>query len=112
MNTLIDTSAAYSTHRGPHPGTIALAHVALFMTRLLMLGILTKGEGFPNPYGSIEKSQAALLKYLDIIRISTVLQFGAAIPLAIFTAAVTSRLHFLGVKVTGVTIALVDGIRL
>jgi len=86
MDTLIDTSAAYSTHRGPYPGTIALAHVVLFMTGLLMPGILTKSEGSSNRYGSIEKSQPALLKYLDIIRISTFLQFGAAIPLAIFTA--------------------------
>ena len=77
-----------------------------------MPGILTKGEGYLNPYGSIEKSQPALLKYLDIIRISTFLQFGAAIPLAIFTAAVTGRLHSLGVNGTGVTIALIDGIRI
>jgi hypothetical protein len=38
-----------------------------------------------------------------------VLQFGAAIPLGIFTAAVVSRLQFLGVRAAGTYIALFGG---
>jgi hypothetical protein len=38
------------------------------------------------------------------------LQFGAAIPLGIFTATMVSRLQFLGVRVAGVHIALFGGL--
>jgi len=101
---------AYAVHRGPHPGIIATVYVILFMASLLLLGIASKGEAFPNPYASLQAAQQSLFKYIDIIRINAFLQFGAAVPLGIFTAAVTSRLRFLGVNVTGVSIALFGGI--
>lgn len=100
----------YSVHRGPHPGIIAIVHVVLFMAGLILLGALTKGAGFPTPYADSQKAQAALLQYAGVIKLNAFLQFSAAIPLGIFTAAVTSRLHFLGVNVTGITIALFGGI--
>jgi len=103
-------NSPYAVHRGPHPGILAVVHVALFASSLLLLGIASKGEAFPNPYRDIQQAQSSLLKYIGIIRINTFLQFGAAIPLGIFTAAAISRLHFLGVNVTGVNIALFGGI--
>jgi hypothetical protein len=96
-------------HRGPHPGILAMVHVLLFMASLVLLGALTNGKGFPMPFASLEKSREALQKFADAIRLNAFLQFGAAIPLGIFTAAVTSRLSFLGVNVTGVRIALFGG---
>ena len=110
MATAQTVNNPYSVHRGPHPGAVAVVYVMLFVASLLLVGITTKGEGFPNPYGDIQHAQTALLQYIDIIRISSFLQFGSAIPLGIFTAAVTSRLRFLGVNVTGVGIALFGGI--
>jgi hypothetical protein len=98
------------SHRGPHPGIVAIVHVFLFMTSLVLLGALTGGEGFPMPFASLAKSQQALQKFADVIRLNAFLQFGAAIPLGIFTAAVTSRLSFIGINVTGVSIALFGGI--
>lgn len=89
-----------SVHRGPNPGIIAIIHVALFITSLVFLGISTNGKAFNGAYNSVS----------DVQRINAFLQFGSAITLGIFTAAVTSRLHFLGVKVTGVSIALFGGI--
>ncbi|AKU94538.1 hypothetical protein AKJ09_01202 [Labilithrix luteola] len=38
------------------------------------------------------------------------MQFGAAIPIGIYTATVTSRLRFLGVQVAGASIALFGGV--
>jgi len=110
MATAQTVNNPYSVHRGPHPGAVALVYVILFVASLLSVGITTKGEGFPNPYGDIQHAQTALLQYINIIRISAFLQFCAAIPLGIFTAAVTSRLRFLGVNVTGISIALFGGI--
>jgi hypothetical protein len=43
------------------------------------------------------------------VRIAAFLQFGAAVPLGIFTATIVSRLRFLGVNVAGVFISLFGG---
>jgi hypothetical protein len=100
----------YTVHRGPHPGIVATVHVVLFMASLVLIIVLTKGNGFPTPYGDLQKTQQAMLQYAQALQINAFLQFGAAIPLGIFTAAVTSRLKFLGVNVTGVNIAFFGGI--
>ncbi|SHM43050.1 hypothetical protein SAMN05444266_10858 [Chitinophaga jiangningensis] len=100
----------YSRHRGPHPGILAVVHVSLFVASLVILGILTKGMGFPNPFVPLADAQHRLQSFADATRINAVLQFGAAIPLGLFTAAVTSRLNFLGVNVTGVNIAFFGGL--
>jgi hypothetical protein len=100
----------YDRHRGPHPGTIALIYVILFITSLASFAILTHGSGFPMPFGPLETAQHIYLQFPDAIRVNALLQFGAAIPLGLFTAAVTSRLNFLGINATGVSIALFGGI--
>ena len=46
----------------------------------------------------------------EAVRIAAFFQFGAAIPLGIFTAAITSRLTFLGLDVSGGSIALFGGL--
>jgi hypothetical protein len=97
-------------HHGPSPGIVATVFVLLFITGLVVTAIMTHGVPFPIPYGSLEASQKYYLQFADAVRINSFLQFGAAIPLGIFTAAVTSRLKFLGVTATGVNIALFGGI--
>ena len=99
-----------SIHRGPHPGIVATVFVLLFIAGLVVTGIMTHGAPFPIPYGPLETSQKYYVQFADAVRINSFLQFGAAIPLGIFTAAVTSRLKFLGVSATGVNIALFGGI--
>jgi hypothetical protein len=61
------------------------------------------------PFGSREEAARLFRQFPDAVRVNAFLQFGAAIPLGIFTAAVTSRLQFLGVNVTGVSIAMFGG---
>lgn len=100
----------YDRHRGPHPGIIAIIYVSLFIISLIIFGVLSHGSGFPMPFGPPEKAQQILQRFPDAIRFNALLQFGAALPLGLFTAAVTSRLSFLGVNVTGVSIALFGGI--
>lgn len=101
--------AVYSRHRGPHPGIVALVYVALFISSILLYFILSHGSAYPMPYATAAEVQPIYSRFPMAIKINALLQFGAAIPLGIFTAAVTSRLHFLGVKVTGVSIALFGG---
>lgn len=100
----------YKRHRGPHPGIVALVYVALFISSILLYFILSQGNSYPMPYATAAEVQPVYSRFSMAIRINALLQFGAAIPLGIFTAAVTSRLHFLGVKVTGVSIALFGGL--
>jgi hypothetical protein len=97
-------------HKGPDPGIVALVHVVLFMSSLVFLVVLTRGQGLPDPFGPLEKSQEALQRFAGVIKLTAFLQFGAAIPLGIFTASLTSRLNFLGVRVAGVNIALFGGL--
>ena len=110
MENLQRTHNPYTVHRGPHPGIVATVHVTLFMAGLLLLGIVSKGRAFPNPYNDLKELQQSLFDYVGVIRFTAFLQFGSTVPLAIFISAVTSRLSFLGVNVTGVNIAFYGGI--
>lgn len=101
----------YDVHRGPHPGVVAIIYTLLFAVALASFSILSHGAEFPRPFGRpLASVQYIFLHFPDAVRVNALLQFGAAIPLGIFTAAVTSRLSFLGVNVTGVSIALFGGI--
>jgi hypothetical protein len=58
----------------------------------------------------LDKVQQTLQQFPYAIRINAFFQLACAIPLGLFAAAVTSRLRFLGVNVTGVSIAFFGGI--
>ena len=100
----------FDRHRGPHPGILAIIYALLFVASLALFGILSHGAQFPRPFEPLQTAQQTYLQFPDAIRINALFEFGAAIPLGLFTAAVTSRLSFLGVNVTGVSIALFGGI--
>jgi hypothetical protein len=100
----------YNKHRGPHPGIVATIYTLLFILGLVLYRVLAHGAPYPRPLGVLEDAQRIFLQFPDALRFNALFQFGAAIPLGLFTAAVTSRLSFLGVNVTGVSIALYGGI--
>lgn len=100
----------YDSHRGPHPGILAIIYTLLFTIGLIFFGILSHGAQFPRPFGPLTTAQKIFLQFPDAIGVNALFQFGAAIPLGIFTAAMTSRLSFLGVNATGVSIAFFGGI--
>src|SRR5262245_8522334 len=90
------------SHRGPAPGGVAIVFTALFLASLAVM--LSTGDRFPTPYDTPEVVSTNITRHADAFRVAAFLQFGAAIPLGIFTAAITSRLTFLGLKVAGVSI--------
>jgi hypothetical protein len=94
-------------HRGPSLLAVALVFVSLFVGSLLTTAAMTGGSHFPSPFEPM--AAAFFTDHADAVRVSAFLQFGGAIPLAIFTATATSRLRFLGIEVAGQTIALVGG---
>jgi hypothetical protein len=97
-----------AVHRGPPLGPLAVTFAALFIASQVVIATMTSGV-YPNPYDPPQAAQGFFGPYAHTLRIVSFLQFGAAIPLGIFTATVVSRLRFLGLSVAGVTIAEFGG---
>ena len=96
-------------HRGPPLVVLALASAALFAAGVIVSA--AAGAGFPSPYDSAAEIQAFFTGHGDAVRVMAFLQFASAVPLAIFTATVVSRLRFLGFdRVPGVLIAGAGGL--
>jgi hypothetical protein len=107
MNT---TNTSTNGHRGPHPGILAIVYTLLFNAGLYQVVSFTGGPHFPGPWESSEAITTYFQAYPKTVLICAFLQFGAAIPLGIFTATMVSRLQFLGVRAAGVYIALFGGL--
>ncbi|HVD98886.1 MAG TPA: hypothetical protein VNB90_11835 [Cytophagaceae bacterium] len=99
------------THRGPHPGILAIVFTCLFNTGLsFVISLSGKSPYYPGPWESAEVIAAYFQhQSYDVLRCAF-FQFGAAIPLGLFTAAVVSRLQFFKIRATGVYIALFGGL--
>lgn len=85
----------------------AAAFGALFVASFCVL-FTTQGQ-FPSPYDADADIQSFFAASGRGLQIAAVLQFGAAVPLAVLAAAVSARLHALGARAPGATIALVGG---
>src|SRR3979411_2404448 len=97
-------------HLGPHPGIVAIVYTFLFNAGLYPVISFTGGPHFPGPWESGAAIAAFFQNHATATLICAFLQFGAAIPLGIFTATMVSRLQFLGVRAAGVYIALFGGL--
>jgi hypothetical protein len=89
---------------------LAVAHIALFVGALVAMAVLTGGHHFPSPFAAPGDALNFLAANAEPVRWSAFLQVGAAVPLGLFAATVSSRLHFLGVRAAGATIALFGGV--
>src|SRR5215471_4802608 len=96
-------------HRGPNLGAVSLAYTILFLASLGTTAMMTRGSHFPSPFVAPDLAQAFFARNGFAVGIAAFLQFGAAVPLGIFTATVVSRLQFLGMNVAGVLITLLGG---
>jgi len=97
-------------HRSPPLGVLAVVFVALFVSSMAANFIMTGGAPYPIPYNPIPTLQDYYTRFPNVMRVVSFLQFGASIPLGLFTATVVSRLLFHKIKVAGVHIALFGGI--
>src|SRR6266436_1990911 len=97
-------------HRGPSLLALAITFAALFLASLILGTALAGGEHFPSLYGPEGYSSTYFSQHAKAVAISAFLQFGAAIPLGIYTATAVSRLQFFGLRVAGVFIALFGGL--
>jgi hypothetical protein len=104
------TNVSNNKHAGPNPGVVAIVYTLLFNAGLYFVISFTGGPHFPGPWESSETIAAYFQGHPTAVLICAFLQFGAAIPLGIFTATMVSRLQFLGVRVAGAHIALFGGL--
>lgn len=104
------TNLQGKTYAGPNPRFVAIIHTLLFTAGLYFVISFTGKPHFPGPWESSETIVAYFQGHPGAVLACAFLQFGAAIPLGIFTATIVSRLQFLGVRVAGVSIALFGGL--
>ncbi|MEU2239829.1 hypothetical protein ABZ572_10530 [Streptomyces sp. NPDC018338] len=95
---------------GPPPGVLAVVFTALFLAGLALSTLLAGGDPFPSPFGETGEIVAYFRAHADAVQVSGALQFAASIPLAVYAATVSARLHRLGVRAPGATIALAGGL--
>jgi hypothetical protein len=113
MNPQPKTVAPTLRHASPL-GVLAIVYTVLFNAGLSAVSAFGIPFGVKAPYwpGPLEPA-SVIVTYFQThstaVLICTFLQFGALIPLGIFTATVVSRLRFLGVTAAGPYIALFGG---
>lgn len=101
-------------HAGPHLGMLAIVYTFLFNAGLCAVSAFGAPFGVEKPYwpGPWEPP-GVIVSYFQArstpALICMFLQFGALIPLGIYTASVVSRLRFLGIDAAGPNIALFGG---
>ncbi|MEP6951063.1 MAG: DUF4386 domain-containing protein [Ginsengibacter sp.] len=98
-------------HKGPHPGIVAIIFTLLFNAGLYFVISFSPGQPhFPNPSESADIIRAYFLSHSSDVMMCAFFQFGAAIPLGIFTATMISRLRFMGIRAAGSYIGLFGGL--
>jgi hypothetical protein len=98
------------THKGPPLVVLAVLSTVLFFAAVIGSTIMAGGEHFPSPYLAEHLSSFYFTQHPNAVRLNAFLQFGAAVPLGLFTAVCVSRLRFLGLDAAGLHIALFGGI--
>jgi hypothetical protein len=115
MNPQPKTGTATLHHAGPRLGMLAIVYTVLFNAGLCAVSAFGTPLGVKAPYwpGPWEPA-SVIVTYFQThhtaVLICSFLQFGALIPLGIFTATVVSRLRFLGITAAGPYIALFGGL--
>jgi hypothetical protein len=104
-----DPNTTVARHAGPPPGFVAIAYALVFLAGLSLISPFGGKPGFPKPDDPLNVVVAFFQSRGPSVRLFGALQFGAAIPLGIFTATMVSRLRFLGIRAAGAFIALFGG---
>jgi hypothetical protein len=99
-----------SRHAGPNPGIVAIVFSALFLAGLVPVTLIADSTHFPSPFQPAGEISSYFSTHMVRVGICGALQFGAMIALGIYSATMTSRLRFLGVRAAGVDIAWFGGL--
>jgi hypothetical protein len=94
---------------GPPLLPLAIVHTLLFAASIISAVLFHHGPPFVTPFGDAEAARAFFAANPFAVKVSGFFFFGSAVPLAIYTATVVSRLRYLGVRAAGTNIALFGG---
>lgn len=112
--TAIDPRSAATAPRRIQPGPplppLAIAVVALFMASLVLPALLAGGVTYPSPFGDGDAIVSYFRDHQAAVLVTALLQFGAAVPLAIFAATASTRARQLGVTAPGPMIGFAGGL--
>lgn len=109
---ITESSRGRNGHRADAgPPLVVLAAVS---TGLLLIGLVTStvlaGTTFPSPFDAAGAVEAYFREQSAAVAVTAFSTFASAVPLAIYAATVSARLHNLGIRNPGATIALVGGV--
>lgn len=102
-------AASTQKHPGPPLWLLASLYTLLFIAGLLPVTAVGGLPYWPGPWEAPGVIVAYFQTHAAKVLACVFLQTGASICLGLFTAVITSRLHFLGVRAAGVHIALFGG---
>jgi hypothetical protein len=108
--TIPANNARSAVHAGPPLWLPATMYVFLFLAGLYPVTVFGGTPYFPGPDESLDVIVNFFRLRPSAVRLCAFFQFGAAIPLGLFTATAVSQLRFLGVRAAGTYIALFGGI--
>ena len=94
---------------GPPLGLLAVISTALFLSGVLLAALVAHCFP-PSPTATAATVELYAAAHPASNRMGAFFTFGAAIPLAIYAATANARLHALGVRAPGATIALAGGL--
>ena len=97
------------TQGGPPLVLLALVSSGLVAAGAIA-GAATAGALAPSAWSSSAAVVGFVRAHGDAVRVTAVLWFGSAVPLAIYAATAHARLRNLGVRAPGATIALAGGL--
>jgi len=103
------SSARYRADAGPPLPLLAIVSTALLIGGLIISTALA-GETFPSPFAATETVQAYVGDNAGALRVTAFFSFASSVPLAIYAATASARLHNLGIRNPGASIALVGGV--
>ena len=104
----MSTTTGRLRHRGPSLVAVGTIFAVLFLANLVLVTVLAGGEHFPSPFATDAVDWFS--RHRTAVLAGAFLQFGASIPLGIYTATIVSRMQFFGLRVAGVQIALFGGL--
>ncbi len=110
MDTAPPTATRRSRSGGPHLGILAIVSTALVVVGLIVSAALTGGQTFISPFAGAQAVSAYAQENWLSIRVTSMIQFGSAVPLGIYAATAYARLLRLGVRVPGPGIGFFGGI--
>ena len=97
-------------HPGPPLGWLGVIYMGLFLAGLYPVTILGGRPYFPVPSAPLNAITEFFQVRSSAVLLCAFLQFGAAVPLGIFSATIASRFRFLGIRAAGPGITFFGGL--